>query len=124
MVVGLLVGSVRLRVQNDVVGGVVQRAEPHHSVDGELPSGDIREQERRGLHQVRAQVRRAVNLGADHELDAGRPGGQDAGPEQVDRTQQRVGEDAVRGQQQDGLPLRLNEITLLGWVWAGADWRR
>ncbi|MBP2330738.1 hypothetical protein JOF56_011123 [Kibdelosporangium banguiense] len=24
----------------------------------------------------------------------------------------------------DGFPLRLNEIALLGWVWAGAGWRR
>jgi hypothetical protein len=24
----------------------------------------------------------------------------------------------------DGFPLRLNEITLLGWVWAGAGWSR
>jgi hypothetical protein len=24
----------------------------------------------------------------------------------------------------DGFPLWLNAITLLGWVWAGAGWRR
>ncbi len=24
----------------------------------------------------------------------------------------------------DGFPLRLNVITLLGWVWAGANWSR
>lgn len=49
------------------------------------------EQERRGLHQVRAQVRGALDLGADPEHDLLRPGRVNPWPQQVDRAQQRVG---------------------------------
>ena len=95
MVVGLLVGGVRLGVEHDVVGRVVQCTEPDAGVDGEFPAGGLGEQERRGLDQVRSEVRGAVDLGADHELDPGRPGGKDAGAQDVDRAQQCVGQDAV-----------------------------
>jgi hypothetical protein len=43
VVVGPLVGGVCLRVEHDLVGGVVERGEAHHGVDGELAAGDLRE---------------------------------------------------------------------------------
>jgi hypothetical protein len=94
--VGSLVGGVRLRVEHQLVGRVVQRGEAHHGVDGELPAGDLREQERRSLDQVRPEVWGAVDLGADHELDPCRPSGQHPGAEEVDGAQQCVGQHAVR----------------------------
>jgi hypothetical protein len=48
-------------------------------------------------------VRGAVDLCADHELDPRRPGGQNAGTQDVDRAQQRVRQDTVRREQQGRL---------------------
>ena len=74
VVVGLLVGVVCLGVEHDVVGGVVERAEADYRIDVEGALGGLGQQERGGLDQGGAEVRGAVDLGADAERDAFRPG--------------------------------------------------
>lgn len=114
---------------------------PHRGVDGELPPGDLRQQERSGLDQVRAQVWGAVDLGADDELD---PPGREANTRGRRRSIERgsalastlFGESSscdfpdfpVRNNvitlPGRGLRWRATPVTLLGWVWAGAGWSR
>jgi hypothetical protein len=68
-------------VEDEFVWRVVQGAEAHRGVDGELAAGDLGQQERSALHQIGAQVRGAVDLGADDEFDPAGAGRAHAGPE-------------------------------------------